>query len=70
MPLPLKTPIEEMCLVCGLPFLRYYAGRRDRCNDCGIRMVTDNASQLHNKSGPQYTKWLAAMQRAMGAQMN
>ena len=50
----------QTCKRCGHEF--YKLSRNKLCWDCGIELQREAITQMRNKSGPIYDKWLKALE--------
>lgn len=49
------------CVDCGVEHPRKELNRNFRCHDCCMKIIGENAYQLHRHEGPHYQKWKQAV---------
>lgn len=54
------------CADCQEMFPRKLLNRMGRCQGCASKAALEDVSQLHNRSGPYYEKWKAAIKAKIG----
>ena len=52
------------CVDCNEEFPRKELNRKGRCQDCRVKIIRENMTQLRAHEGPLYEKWKGAVQAA------
>jgi len=51
------------CIDCGAEFEYRGYKKKERCIPCAYKRAEEAATQMFNKSGPFYDKWLESMRK-------
>jgi len=61
----MRTSKIEPCVDCGKKLPRKELNRLRRCPDCARKKMLDTATQLYQRSGPEYDHWKEACKAAV-----